>query len=197
MTSLVDALLFFWIFCLNEIFSEKRLAVHRFDFWRAPPFCHHSRSEHGIAFLFIDQQRYHCSKNCLPRALESSLLVVVAVFTSLQPFSYSKDTMTAPHRVLSDEEVYAVFDSVHNDTKLPDHLKFHVIAVDPAGGKISPPRQQFQGTFEAEHECNDVKTINVIATRVLPCYLLGIIAAGRIILSNNFSFLNRWNIHSL
>lgn len=61
---------------------------------------------------------------------------------------------TAPHRILSHEEVLTVFDSVHDDTKeLPTHLTYHVIPVGSSRGKISPPKLHFQGTCANQWQC--------------------------------------------
>lgn len=51
---------------------------------------------------------------------------------------------TVPRRLLTDNEVNAIFDSVKTGSVLPPHFQFQVIAVDPSGSKISPPRVQFE-----------------------------------------------------
>lgn len=52
-------------------------------------------------------------------------------------------------RPLSEEDVQAVFDSVHHNRKPPPHLKYKVIPVDLQGEtkvRISPPRLKYEGT---------------------------------------------------
>lgn len=49
-------------------------------------------------------------------------------------------------RRLSDEDVKAVFDCVHNNRPPPADLPFHLVNVGPNGLKLSPPSFEFEGT---------------------------------------------------
>ena len=50
-------------------------------------------------------------------------------------------------RRLSDEDVKAVFDCVHNNRPPPADLPFHLVNVGPNGLKLSPPSYEFEGTI--------------------------------------------------
>ena len=50
-------------------------------------------------------------------------------------------------RRLSDEDVKAVFNCVHNNRPPPADLPFHLVNVGPNGLKLSPPSYEFEGTI--------------------------------------------------
>lgn len=50
-------------------------------------------------------------------------------------------------RRLSDEDVKAVFDCVHNNRPPPADLPFHLVNVGPNGLKLSPPSYEFEGAI--------------------------------------------------
>ena len=50
-------------------------------------------------------------------------------------------------RRLSDDDVRAVFECLHNNTTPPSHLPFQIVPVGADGLKLSPPSFQFQGKF--------------------------------------------------
>jgi hypothetical protein len=45
---------------------------------------------------------------------------------------------------LCDEDVRAVFDSLHNHVPPPTHLHFQIVPVGPRGLKLSPPSHEFE-----------------------------------------------------
>jgi hypothetical protein len=59
----------------------------------------------------------------------------------------SKKRKMATIRRLSDDDVRAVFEALHNNTKeqLPPHLHFSIVPVGPDGLKLSPPSYEFEG----------------------------------------------------
>ena len=48
-------------------------------------------------------------------------------------------------RRLSDEDVRAIFESLHGTHLPPPHLKFHIVPVGADGLKLSPPSYEFEG----------------------------------------------------
>jgi hypothetical protein len=48
-------------------------------------------------------------------------------------------------RRLSDEDVRAIFECVHNNMLPPVHLQFQMVPVGPEGLRLSPPSYQFEG----------------------------------------------------
>ena len=50
-------------------------------------------------------------------------------------------------RRLSDADVKAVFDCVHNDRPPPANLSFQIVNVGPTGLKLSPPSYEFEGEW--------------------------------------------------
>ena len=46
---------------------------------------------------------------------------------------------------LSDEDVKAVFQSLHHGSDPPSHLHFQIVPVGPRGLKLSPPSHEFEG----------------------------------------------------
>jgi hypothetical protein len=52
---------------------------------------------------------------------------------------------SATIRRLSDEDVRAIFESVHNNHRPPPHLQFKIVRVGPEGLKLSPPSYEFEG----------------------------------------------------
>ena len=50
-------------------------------------------------------------------------------------------------RRLSDEDVRAIFESLHGSHLPPPHLKFHIVPVGADGLKLSPPSYEFEGEF--------------------------------------------------
>lgn len=51
-------------------------------------------------------------------------------------------------RRLSDDDVRAIFECVHNNTNAPSHLPFQIVPVGTDGLKLSPPSFQFDGEFQ-------------------------------------------------
>jgi hypothetical protein len=49
-------------------------------------------------------------------------------------------------RRLSDDDVRAIFESLHGDQQPPPDLKFRIVPVGPNGLKLSPPSYEFEGT---------------------------------------------------
>ena len=49
-------------------------------------------------------------------------------------------------RRLSDLDVRAIFEAVHQNRPPPSHLEFRIVPVGPDGLKLSPPSHQFEGT---------------------------------------------------
>lgn len=48
-------------------------------------------------------------------------------------------------RRLSDEDVRAIFESLHGDHQPPPHLKFQIVPVGPTALRLSPPSYEFEG----------------------------------------------------
>jgi len=60
----------------------------------------------------------------------------------------STNTQSAPVPVTSllEEDVYAVFESIHSNRKPPPHLQYQVIAVESKNSpKVAPPQLLYQG----------------------------------------------------
>ena len=53
--------------------------------------------------------------------------------------------MASTMRRLSDEDVRAIFESLHGSHPPPSHLKFHIVPVGADGLKLSPPSYEFEG----------------------------------------------------
>jgi hypothetical protein len=51
-------------------------------------------------------------------------------------------------RRLSDDDVRAVFEAVHNNSTPPEHLPFQIVPIGSDGLKLSPPSFQFEGEFQ-------------------------------------------------
>ena len=74
--------------------------------------------------------------------LDTSYLLLPALFDNQNVSS----TMATIRR-LSDEDVKAVFDCVHNNRPPPADLPFHLVNVGPNGLKLSPPSYEFEGAI--------------------------------------------------
>lgn len=48
-------------------------------------------------------------------------------------------------RRLSDDDVRAIFESLHGDHQPPSHLRFQIVPVNSHGLKLSPPSYEFEG----------------------------------------------------
>lgn len=66
---------------------------------------------------------------------------------SIEKTLRTKHTMATVRR-LSDDDVRAVFESIHENRQPPDHLQFQIVPVGPDGLKLSPPPFEFAGTFQ-------------------------------------------------
>ena len=53
--------------------------------------------------------------------------------------------MTTTMRRIPDEDVRAIFESLHGTKQPPSHLKFQIVPVDSTGLKLSPPPYEFEG----------------------------------------------------
>ena len=61
--------------------------------------------------------------------------------------NHNASSTMATIRRLSDEDVKAVFDCVHNNRPPPADLPFHLVNVGPNGLKLSPPSYEFEGAI--------------------------------------------------
>jgi hypothetical protein len=52
-------------------------------------------------------------------------------------------------RRLSDCDVRSIFESVHNNTLPPSHLRFQIVPVGVDGLKLSPPSLEFEGEISS------------------------------------------------
>lgn len=52
-------------------------------------------------------------------------------------------------RRLSDADVRAIFECLHDAHPVPSHLNFSIVRVGPNGLKLSPPSFEFEGTAAA------------------------------------------------
>jgi hypothetical protein len=48
-------------------------------------------------------------------------------------------------RRLSDCDVRAIFEALHENKPVPPHLQFGIVPVGPTGLKLSPPSFEFEG----------------------------------------------------
>ena len=55
-------------------------------------------------------------------------------------------------RRLSDEDVRAIFESLHENKSPPPHLSFQIVPVGPSGLKLSPPSFEFEGTYHTVYK---------------------------------------------
>ena len=58
--------------------------------------------------------------------------------------AHNLDKMATIRR-LSDNDVRAIFESVHHNRHPPPHLQFQVVPVGPEGLRLSPPSYEFEG----------------------------------------------------
>lgn len=47
---------------------------------------------------------------------------------------------------IPDNDVRAIFECLHENKPLPEHINFSIIHVGPNGQKLSPPSYEFKGT---------------------------------------------------
>lgn len=66
---------------------------------------------------------------------------------SIEKTLRKKSTMATVRR-LSDDDVRAVFESIHENREPPPHLRFQIVPVGSDGQKLSPPSFEFEGTFQ-------------------------------------------------
>jgi hypothetical protein len=52
-------------------------------------------------------------------------------------------------RRLSDDDVRAIFESLHENKRPPSHLSFQIVPVGANGLKLSPPSFEFEGMHHA------------------------------------------------
>jgi len=94
-------------------------------------------------------------------------------------------------RRLSDEDVKAVFDCVHNNRPPPSDLPFYLVNVGPNGLKLSPPSYEFEGTIT-------VRSSDGTTTCCLGNIVPGILkpALTRSLFPSFSIFLFRWSLCS-
>ena len=92
-------------------------------------------------------------------------------FSHKTKLSHNPLISMASIRRLSDDDVRAIFECVHNNTNAPSHLPFQIVPVGTDGLKLSPPSFQFDGGFQNHHEDSILFAINT------------------------FTFLRRWSVH--
>ena len=52
---------------------------------------------------------------------------------------------SAATRRLTDTDVRAIFEALHNNHPAPPHVPFKIVRVGPNGLKLSPPSYEFEG----------------------------------------------------
>lgn len=62
-----------------------------------------------------------------------------------------KSVIMTTMRRLSDDDVRAIFESLHEHKRPPSHLRFQIVPVGPNGLKLSPPSFEFEGTHHVVH----------------------------------------------
>jgi hypothetical protein len=60
-------------------------------------------------------------------------------------------------RRLSDDDVRAVFEAVHDNRQPPTHLQFQIVPVGPEGLKLSPPSFEFEGEYMRVLRCRSTE----------------------------------------
>lgn len=93
-----------------------------------------------IAFFFSNPHPHH-TFNLLTQVLASSRSKRSDLSSTVH--SNNTSTMTTLKR-LNDDDVRAVFDSLHNHSPPPPHLQFQIVPVGPRGLKLSPPSHEFE-----------------------------------------------------
>jgi hypothetical protein len=66
-------------------------------------------------------------------------------YTTTQQKPNQQTFKMATIRRLSDDDVRAVFEAVHDNRQPPRHLQFQIVPVGPEGLKLSPPSFEFEG----------------------------------------------------
>ena len=69
--------------------------------------------------------------------------------TTSSPIHRSTMSNVATIRRLSDDDVRAIFECLHHQAPLPDHLQFTIVPVGPNGLKLSPPSYEFESKSAA------------------------------------------------
>jgi hypothetical protein len=104
---------------------------------------HHHDAMHPSLFSIMTSRQLHQNKSSSASSTNSSNTSLHARITSKRSPSRSPGSATV--RRMPNEDVRAIFESLHQHAPLPAHLKFKVVMGVLNGKRLSPPPFEYEG----------------------------------------------------